>query len=64
METFIKNPGLANIIFRKFLVMSKKNTGPFIKFNYEYNHSQKKRIVWKHGPNGPFYTLMLRTKLY
>ena len=22
------------------------------------------RIVWKHGPNGPFYALMLRTKLY
>ena len=22
------------------------------------------KIVWKHGTNGPFYTLMLRTKLY
>ena len=29
-----------------------------------YNHSHKKRIVWKHGPNWPFYALMLRTKLY
>ena len=28
------------------------------------NHSHKKRIVWKHGPNRPFYALMLRTKLY
>ena len=27
-------------------------------------HSHKKRIVWKHGPNRPFYALMLRTKLY
>ena len=27
------------------------------------NHSHKKRIVWKHGPNRPFYALMLRTKL-
>ena len=24
----------------------------------------KKQIVWKHGPNWPFYVLMLRTKLY
>ena len=29
-----------------------------------FNHSHKKRIVWKHGPNRPFYALMLRTKLY
>ena len=29
-----------------------------------YNHSHKKHIVWKHGPNQPFYALMLRTKLY
>ena len=28
------------------------------------NHSHKKQIVWKHGPNWPFYALMLRTKLY
>ena len=28
------------------------------------HHSHKKRIVWKHGPNWLFYTLMLRTKLY
>ena len=28
------------------------------------DHSHKKRIVWKHGPNWPFYALMLRTKLY
>ena len=27
-------------------------------------HSHKKQIVWKLGPNGPFYALMLRTKLY
>ena len=27
-------------------------------------HSHKKRIVWKHGPNRPFYALMLRTKLH
>ena len=28
------------------------------------NHSLKKRIVWNHGPNWPFYAVMLRTKLY
>ena len=28
------------------------------------NHSHKKQIVWKHGPNWPLYALMLRTKLY
>ena len=28
------------------------------------NHSHKKQIVWKLGPNGPFNALMLRTKLY
>ena len=28
------------------------------------NHSHKKRIAWKHGPNWLFYELMLRTKLY
>ena len=28
------------------------------------NHSHKKQIVWKHGPNWPFYAFMLRTKLY
>ena len=28
------------------------------------NHSHKKQIVWKVGPNGPFFALMLRTKLY
>ena len=27
-------------------------------------HSHKKQIVWKHEPNWPFYTFMLRTKLY
>ena len=32
--------------------------------NTYFNHSHKKQIVWKHGPNGPFYALMLRTKLY
>ena len=32
--------------------------------NPSYNHSHKKRIVWKHGPNWPFHALMLRTKLY
>ena len=26
-------------------------------------HSLKKKIVWKHGPNWPFYALILRTKL-
>ena len=30
----------------------------------KFDHSQKKQIVWKHGPNCPFYALMLRTKLY
>ena len=30
----------------------------------EWNHSHKKQIVWKLGPNGPFYAHMLRTKLY
>ena len=29
-----------------------------------WKRSHKKRIVWKHGPNWPFYALMLRTKLY
>ena len=29
-----------------------------------HNHSHKKQIVWKHGPNRPFYAVMLRTKLY
>ena len=28
------------------------------------DHSHKKQIVRKLGPNGPFYALMLRTKLY
>ena len=28
------------------------------------DHSHKKQIVRKHGPNWPFYTVMLRTKLY
>ena len=28
------------------------------------NHSLKKQIVWKNGPNWSFYALMLRTKLY
>ena len=27
-------------------------------------NSHKKQVVWKHGPNWPFYALMLRTKLY
>ena len=30
----------------------------------EYNHSHKKQTVLKHGPNWPFYALMLRTKLH
>ena len=29
-----------------------------------YFHSHQKQIVWKHGPNWSFYTLMLRTKLH
>ena len=29
-----------------------------------FKHSHKKQIVWKHGPNRPFYAVMLRTKLY
>ena len=32
--------------------------------NFEYNHSHKRQVVWKHGPNWPFFALMLRTKLY
>ena len=37
----------------------------FFKFFFnEGKHSHKKRIVWKHGPNLPFYAVMLRTKLY
>ena len=28
------------------------------------NHSHKKQIVWKLESNGPFYALMLRTKLF
>ena len=28
------------------------------------SHSHNKQIVWKLGPNGPFYGFMLRTKLY
>ena len=27
-------------------------------------HSHKKQIVWKLGPHGQFYGLMVRTKLY
>ena len=34
------------------------------KYNTEIHHSHKKQIVWKHGPNGSFYALMLRAKLY
>ena len=32
-----------------------------------FGHSiviRNEKIVWKHGPNRPFYALMLRTKLY
>ena len=29
-----------------------------------FTHSHKEWIVWKHAPNWPFCTLMLRTKLY
>ena len=36
----------------------------FIALIFNMYHSHKKRIVWKHGPNRPFYALMLRTKLY
>ena len=32
--------------------------------NIGLHHSHKKQIVWKLGANGPFYALMLRTKLY
>ena len=32
--------------------------------NFEYNHSHKRQVAWKHGPNWPFFALMLRTKLY
>ena len=32
--------------------------------NIKFNHSHKKQIVWKHVPNRPFYTLVLRIKLY
>ena len=28
------------------------------------HRSHKKQIVWKHGPNWPFYTNMVRSKLY
>ena len=31
---------------------------------FHIQHSHKKQIVWKHGPNRPFYAFMLRTKLY
>ena len=34
------------------------------RFSFSLIHSHKKQIVWKLGPNGPFYALMLRTKLY
>ena len=33
-------------------------------FKQRLHHSHKKRIVWKHEPNWPFYAFMLRTKLY
>ena len=39
-------------------------TGQDTNFETRLNHSHKKQIVWKHGPNRPFYALMLRTKLY
>ena len=42
------------------------------KWNFPHNVSQLQlamatrngKIVWKHGPDGSFYTLMLRTKLH
>ena len=39
-------------------------TKQVFKISPDYDHSHKKQIVWKHGPNWPFYALMLRTKLY
>ena len=40
------------------------NVGGMAIYNSKCEHSYKKQIVWKHGPNWPFYTLKLRTKLY
>ena len=45
-------------------VRAEKKFDFFKIFFNEGKHSHKKRIVWKHGPNLPFYAVMLRTKLY
>ena len=47
-------------LFISFSIFTGMLLGPFGLFK----HSHKKQIVWKLGPNGPFYALMLRTKLY
>ena len=39
------------------------NENEFNKAKALYEHSHKKRIVWKQGPKWPFYALMLRIKL-
>ena len=35
-----------------------------IQQNAYLSHSHKKQMVWKLGPNDPFYALVLRNKLY
>ena len=35
-----------------------------VSLKHVLGHCHKKQIVWKHGPNRPFYALMLRTKPY
>ena len=35
-----------------------------VALQYYSQHSPKKQIVWKNGPNWPLCALMLRTKLY
>ena len=51
-EHFKKTRNQEEMIFK----ITRKTT------TYGLNHSHKKQIVWKHGPNWPFYTFMLRTK--
>ena len=40
------------------------NGNLWVFLNCFHINSHKKRIVWKHGLNWSFYTLMLKTKLY
>ena len=47
-----------------FAGQKSKSLCVFCKKPHWSDHSHKKRIVWKHGPNWPFYVLMLRAKLY